>query len=175
MNTADRSVALIDDAIRRRFRFISKWPNFQVVLDDYNYDIQVEEISSELSPEMDMETALILLSIAGVEILNERILASADMQKGQQVGHTFLMNLHGIQEIVDCWRFEILPLIEEHYFGQFARIRDELFDGRGALLYDWDVEEIRSFDGPELVRALKQLVESSGRLTDGREGGGRGR
>lgn len=164
MNTADRSIALIDDAIRRRFRFISRRPDYQVVMQQHSLDYDVDTIIENLSVDTDLTTALIILSISGLKIINNRILDSSNMQKGQQIGHTYLLNLHGTEEILDAWRYEILPLIEEHYFGQFDRIRQELFDGGGENLFNWNTKEIRTFGQSALIEALVKLVnnESTG-------------
>lgn len=160
MNTADRSIALIDDAIRRRFRFVSRRPDYQVVMQQYSIDYDVDTAIDHLSVDTDLKTALVILSISGLKIINNRILDSSNMQKGQQVGHTYLLNLHGTEEVLDAWKYEILPLIEEHYFGQFDRIRQELFDGGGENLFNWDAEEIRMFDESALIEALMRLIDT---------------
>lgn len=158
MNTADRSIALIDAAIRRRFRFLSFMPNYELILDEYGLDPNLESALESLGPDTDIDTALQLLSVGAIRAINRRILSAPDMEKGQQIGHTYLMNLQHAEEVVDAWQYEILPLIEEHYYSQFDRIREELFLGAGGQLIDWDTEQITSFTETQLITELVEII-----------------
>jgi 5-methylcytosine-specific restriction protein B len=104
---------------------------------------------------------LVALSILALRGLNERIVNAPDLGKGKQIGHSYLMNLDNVDDVLDAWKYEILPLIEEYYFGQFDRIREELFDGSGDRLFHWEQEEIADFTADELRRTLAGLEEIS--------------
>lgn len=159
MNTADRSIALVDAAIRRRFRFLSARPDYELLLEHYGFPTDISEALETLSPDTNLETALKILSVGALQKINERILSVPDMEKGQQIGHTFLLELYDAEEIADAWRFEILPLLEEHYFSQFQRLRDEIFIEGGDNLFDWEQEEIEEFTPEPLAEDLMQVVD----------------
>lgn len=161
MNTADRSIALVDAALRRRFRFISFPPNYKVVINDYDIYDNLDEVRTVAETDPDPYRSLVALSILALRGLNERIVDAPDLGKGKQIGHSYLMNLDNVDDVLDAWKYEILPLIEEYYFGQFARIREELFDGIGDRLFQWEQEEIADFTADELRRTLAGLEEIS--------------
>lgn len=163
MNTADRSIALVDAALRRRFRFLAFPPEPAVLHEVYGFDGDTAVRSAATNGESAYRQ-LLALSISAVETLNESILEAPDLGRGQQIGHSYLLGFEEyppsdrVQAIVDAWRFEILPLLEEYYFGQFDRIRRDLFDGDGELLFDWNREQIRAFSPQELAESLTALT-----------------
>jgi 5-methylcytosine-specific restriction protein B len=158
MNTADRSIALVDAALRRRFRFLSFPPNYSILIDHHNFQ-GLEEMTEVARISSDPYQSLVALSILAIQDLNETIVDTPDLGKGEQIGHSYLMNLDEAADIVDTWKFEILPLLEEYYFGQFDRIRDELFQTEGGRLFQWDTEEIADF-------TRNDLSEHAGQVTD---------
>lgn len=165
MNTADRSIALVDAALRRRFRFLSFPPKLRLLREEYSLDSwqdTVEEARRSSGPKH-----LLAKSLIAISILNSRIRSEPDLGRGKQIGHSFFF---GIQiedtdtrlveeKIVDTWRFEILPLLEEYLFGQYERIRESLFVGDGDALFDWEHEQIKSFDAESLSTALEPFVD----------------
>ncbi len=126
MNTADRSLALVDYALRRRFRFFELRPH----LDD--------ALGNWLRDQHGADPAALLPCLAVVEELNEQI---SDPKKepllgpGFAVGHSYFCPAKG-QQIPDvaAWfgaivRHELLPLLEEYWDG----------DPKGAgKLKDWE-------------------------------------
>ena len=157
MNTADRSIALVDAALRRRFRFLSFPPNLDVVRTEYGYD-SWEAVETDATHSGD--TMLRARTFIAVHQLNTKIRAEPDLGRGKQIGHSFLFGLDDTTDIVNTWRFEILPLLEEYFFGQYSRIRDTLFNGDGSELFDWEHQQIRSFDETDLEEALEPFVET---------------
>lgn len=158
MNTADRSIALVDTALRRRFRFLGFPPDFESL---YQADSVPFDSDSELDTAATTDGdrhQLLALSIRAVEQFNEQIIESPDLSKGKQIGHSYFYGVDGADDVVDLWRFELLPLLEEYYFGQFDRIKDELFNGDGDKLLDYDTEQIKLFDETALEETLSKLV-----------------
>jgi hypothetical protein len=55
------------------------------------------------------------------------------------------------QDVVDVWRYDILPLLEEYYFGQFERMERELFKGaeesviQNGRIEDFGVSDLADF------------------------------
>jgi MoxR-like ATPase len=157
MNTADRSIALVDAALRRRFRFIACPPVFDEVLREYG-------LSADPLEDGENFESLLWLSIAALEDMNDQIVTSADLGKGKQIGHTRLFGVETVTDLRDVWRFDILPLLEEYYFGQFDRIRQELFDEEGDELFNWEEKRIRDFTVQELGKALSRFVDEDTEL-----------
>lgn len=98
MNTADRSIALIDAALRRRFYFVPFMP-------------REEPVSSVLTKWLDrhghaQEAADLL------RLLNDRI-DSDDIA----IGPSYFITTGGPPNLERIWRHSIMPLLEEHYFG----------------------------------------------------------
>ncbi len=158
MNTADRSIALVDAALRRRFRFIACPPDFNVVVDEY--DLPADPLQDGTEYE-----SLLWLSIVTLQEMNDRIVTSADLGKGKQIGHTRLLGAETVEDLRDAWRFDILPLLEEYYFGQFDRIQQELFDSNGEELFDWERKQIRQFTVQDLVDSLSGFVDEDVEVT----------
>ena len=139
MNTADRSIALLDTALRRRFGFVELMPDVSLL-----GDAQVADIP--LGPWLDA--------------LNRRICEHVGRDaRNLQVGHSFL--LEAGKPVKDAARFfrvvrdEIIPLLEEYCYEDF----DALHNILGGGLVDLPNRAIRHdlFEeptGPELVQAL---------------------
>jgi len=104
MNTADKSIALLDSALRRRFSFTEMLPNSSVVKDN--------------------------ISIAGIEVeklfetINSRIEFLID--KDHTIGHSYFLKLKDnqtIEGIALVFKNEIIPLLTEYFFGDFEKIQ----------------------------------------------------
>ena len=117
MNTADRSLALIDYALRRRFSFISLEPQ---------YDLVKHLVSST---EMDIDRL-----VSNFERMNRELTATPSLGPEFQVGHSYLLRHRELTatNLEQVWRFDIEPLLREYYFDapeQLPRLRDVFFDG----------------------------------------------
>ncbi|WP_340100503.1 McrB family protein [Salinibaculum salinum] len=166
MNTADRSIALVDTALRRRFRFLSFPPDFEALYgsDTFAFDSQANVETAAGNDTADNH--LLAQSILTVQHFNTQIIGTADLGKGKQIGHSFFFGVNTRDEVVDLWRFELLPLLEEYFFGQFDRIQDILFAGGGTELLDYDRQEITTFDADTLETALTTLLRTTGRVSE---------
>lgn len=164
MNTADRSIALVDAALRRRFRFVHFPPSIETLYEQYEFSNR-DAVRTAAESASDPARQLLALSICAVDALNARIRASPDLGRGKQLGHTSLLGIDQEQPldgrrraILDRWQYEIMPLLEEYYFGQFDRIDEELFEGQGELLFNTETQEIRDFDADDLMSACNQII-----------------
>lgn len=156
MNTADRSIALVDAALRRRFRFLQFQPDYEALWTHHEYEDRSAVVDA--TEGSDSYRVLLALSMLAIEQLNERIVSAPELSKGQQIGHSYLWDIEDVTDLVDAWQYDILPLLEEYYFGQFERIRRQLFDGTGDHLVDWDQERIKTFTDTELAAFLAAFV-----------------
>lgn len=105
MNTADRSIALVDAAIRRRFAFIEMDPGeppVQGLLGRWLQATGADSMRADL-----------------LDALNEELSAiNADLR----VGPSYLMRPEAATDegLADIWRYDILPLLEEQLYGSLA-------------------------------------------------------
>jgi len=63
---------------------------------------------------------------------------------------------HDTQDVVDAWKYDILPLLEEYYFGQFERMSRDLF--KGAEEEIMEDERIGDFGPAQLTEFLAEIV-----------------
>ncbi|GLY85973.1 AAA family ATPase [Actinoallomurus iriomotensis] len=106
MNTADRTIALVDVAMRRRFWFTELHPDEAPTRDLLSRWLKKNSIE-------DAEPAQLLAE------LNSRI-----EDRDFRIGPSYLMreSLYGDRLGLDAmWRAQILPLLEEHYYGSLTR------------------------------------------------------
>jgi hypothetical protein len=164
MNTADRSIALVDAALRRRFRFVHFPPSIETLCEQYGFS-DPDAVRTAAESASDSARQLLALSICAVDALNGRIRSSPDLGRGKQLGHTSLLGIdqekpleERRQAILDRWYYEIMPMLEEYYFGQFERIDEELFEGEGERLFDTETQEIRDFNAEDLVSACTHIL-----------------
>lgn len=111
MNTADRSLALIDYALRRRFSFFAMDPGF-------NSDGFKEYMNS-----FDNDTFEIL--IEKIKDLNFEITKDPSLGKGFCIGHSYFC---GQDECSDEWmqsvvEYDILPMLEEYWFDEPTKLQ----------------------------------------------------
>ena len=117
MNTADRSLALVDTALRRRFEFIESMPKPSVL---------AGTIVSHNGVGIDIEQLLIML--------NKRIEALYD--RDHTVGHAYFTRIKDLKdedrfsELKTVFRNKIIPLLEEYFFEDWQKIRLVLGDNQ---------------------------------------------
>ncbi|OKY77101.1 MAG: GTPase subunit of restriction endonuclease [Candidatus Methanohalarchaeum thermophilum] len=157
MNTADRSIALIDAALRRRFRFLHFSPNYNQILNKYGFEGE-KDLENTIEESQEDRKILQALSIKALKKINRKIIESSNLGKGKQIGHSLFLENSSEEAIKDTWRYEVLPLLETYYFGQFDRMKREVFEGNEIDLIDWETLEIRNFDSSELEDALRKII-----------------
>lgn len=111
MNTADRSIALIDTALRRRFQFVEMMPD-SVVLRKIHAD-KVE----------DLDVAAML------DKINERITFLYDRE--HTIGHAFFTELKdeaSIEKLQNIFEKSVIPLLQEYFYEDYQKIQLVLGD-----------------------------------------------
>ncbi|WP_176548346.1 McrB family protein [Natrinema sp. CBA1119] len=173
MNTAGRSIALVDAALRRRFRFIHFGPDLELVCEQYGFGNGDLDGAKDVAVNgADQADRLLAMSVCAVDVLNAEIREAHDLGRGKQLGHTPLLGIIAEttegreQAIIDTWRYELMPLLEEYYFGQFKRMNDELFDGHGDNLFDLATQEIRDFTADDLKETCRAVVDDLAEVED---------
>ncbi len=106
MNTADRSIALVDHALRRRFAFLALYPKYEL-LERYhkNTGFKVEGLVNVL----------------------KRLNGKID-DKHYFVGITFFLKDNLVEQIADIWQMEIEPYLEEYFFDQPKTVDEYRWD-----------------------------------------------
>jgi 5-methylcytosine-specific restriction endonuclease McrBC GTP-binding regulatory subunit McrB len=113
MNTADRSLALMDTALRRRFNFIEMPPR-----PDLLNDILVDGINVEKM----------------LTVMNKRITILYDRE--HTLGHAFFMplkELPTIEKLAEIFENKIIPLLQEYFFDDWDKIRRVLGDDKKKM------------------------------------------
>lgn len=121
MNTADRSLALMDYALRRRFAFFDFAPAFSSE-GFKNY------LAEKNSPKLEK-------LIAAVESLNSTISTDESLGDGFRIGHSYFCT---DDEVTDVWlksvvEYEVIPLIKEYWFDEPTKVRDWSATLRSAI------------------------------------------
>lgn len=110
MNTADRSLALMDTALRRRFDFVEMMPKPELL-----EDIEVEGVNIERM----------------LTTMNKRITVLYDRE--HTLGHAFFMSLTNestIHDLANIFKNKIIPLLQEYFFEDWEKIRKVLGDDK---------------------------------------------
>lgn len=114
MNTADRSLAMLDYALRRRFAFFDLKPGFSSEgFRAYRTDLDNHKFDS---------------LIQCVENLNNTITADESLGEGFCIGHSYFCNLvpeevtsEKLSEIVE---YELIPMLKEYWFDEPMKVRE---------------------------------------------------
>lgn len=108
MNTADRSIALLDIALRRRFNFIEIMPQYNILK-----DIENIKIASLLST------------------INERIEFFFDRE--HTIGHSYFLNINTFEDLVNVFKNSIIPLLQEYFYDDFEKVKS-IFANNGFIV-----------------------------------------
>jgi 5-methylcytosine-specific restriction enzyme B len=116
MNTADRSIALMDTALRRRFHFEEMMPNPDLLKDENGNDLMVDKINIK----------------SLLETVNKRIEYLYD--RDHTIGHAYFMSLKDEKildkkvELDNIFRNKIIPLLQEYFYDDWEKIQIVLGD-----------------------------------------------
>ncbi|MFB6200133.1 MAG: AAA family ATPase [Candidatus Nanohaloarchaea archaeon] len=151
MNTADRSIALMDVALRRRFSHVEFNPDITSHVRAGSYESR-EEIERKAS-----EGDLKALSLLAIESMNEELMSDRyDFESGKKIGHSYFFDSSGSEEVLQIWKYEIIPLLQEYFFDDYSEITRFLKDNENTIIND-DMKSIRDFDQSELRDMLEEI------------------
>lgn len=121
MNTADRSLAMIDYALRRRFAFYELKPALQMekfkamkeIADNDKYNKLVEQVIR----------------------LNKVIEADESLGSGFVIGHSYFCVSENIsdEDVTGIVEYELIPLIKEYWFDEPSKVMEWVEKLRGAV------------------------------------------
>lgn len=117
MNTADRSIALLDTALRRRFEFEELMPDADIIPGaDGDGNIEDDEGGS-----IDLRRLL--------ESMNQRIRFLLDRE--HMIGHSYFMDIESFADLRKVLFRKVLPLLQEYFYEDWSRIQLVLRDRIG--------------------------------------------
>lgn len=156
MNTADRSIALLDLALRRRFTFMEVMPEPSLL-----QTVQGVNLSNLLSR------------------LNEYI--SILIDRDHQIGHSYLMGVNDIGDLHFAWYHRVMPLLQEYFYNDGAKLYAVLGNSfikkmdavsnvstRLTEFYDSDMPgyELKQLEGESFIAALRSLISGVDSTSD---------
>ena len=107
MNTADRSIALMDTALRRRFEFVEMMPEYDTLNETIIEGINVGEM---------------------LKTINERIEYLYD--RDHTIGHAYFIDVSDLKTLANIFKNKILPLLQEYFCDDWEKIRLVLGDSQ---------------------------------------------
>ena len=134
MNTADRSVALLDSALRRRFVFQEMMP---------------DPAHPGLDADVDGVDCRRLLAA-----MNRRIAGLLDRE--HQIGHTYFLGIDTLELLASTFRTRVMPLLQEYFYDDWEKIRAVLNDNGFVRKLDLP-EELAGTDLVDESRALYEM------------------
>ncbi len=140
MNTADRSIALMDTALRRRFEFVEMMPKPELLK-----GIEIDGINIQNL----------------LETINKRIEYLYD--RDHMIGHSYFMSLKNnptIDELINIFKNKIIPLLQEYFYDDFEKIMMVL--GKGFVdkkeinsnIFDYQVDDY--LDDEKFIYEIKE-------------------
>lgn len=142
MNTADRSIALMDTALRRRFSFVEMMPDTKVL--------------DKIGAGMILVNGQELNVSAMLDVINKRIEYLYDRE--HEIGHAFFTGLkddNTIEKLASIFQKNVIPLLQEYFYEDYNKIQLVLGDNdkpdANKFIMDTDIEAEDVFKGtPDL-------------------------
>ena len=134
MNTADRSIALLDTALRRRFVFEEMMP---------------DPSHPRVSKDVDGVDCGKLLAA-----MNRRIAVLLDRE--HQIGHTYFLRVNTLELLSSTFRTRIMPLLQEYFYDDWEKIRAVL-NHNGFVRRSDPPEELVGSDLVDVSRGVYDL------------------
>lgn len=114
MNTADRSLAMLDYALRRRFSFFTMKPGFNTI----GFQTYQDSLKSDAFNKL----------ISCIKQLNSKIAADISLREGFCIGHSYFCGLTAktatVQTLTSIIEYELIPLLKEYWFDEPEKIID---------------------------------------------------
>jgi 5-methylcytosine-specific restriction protein B len=136
MNTADRSIAILDTALRRRFTFVEIEPNPEVITD----------IGEDLVEDV-VDLRKLLYS------LNRKIIKYYD--RDHRIGHSYFLDISSLAQFRLIWSYKIIPLLMDYFYNDFVSISKII----GKDFFDNDLITFKSLSDEKFFEAVQKIYE----------------
>lgn len=159
MNTADRSIALLDTALRRRFSFVEMMPDTEVLKD---IKIEVPEMPDTVDKKAGKSTIDIQKLL---EIINQRIEVLYDRE--HTIGHAYFCGLKKtatLDGLKNVFKKSVLPLLQEYFFDDYEKIAMVLGDNQKSnsnykFIVEDNGKDIHTLFGKELETDMLDMLQ----------------
>ena len=115
MNTADKSLIQMDDALKRRFAFEELLPD----VDALKEHLEKENVA-------DAEAYGDILYLINQRILNHKGSQSQRQFRDRQIGHSYFWNLGDDDDLKHVIKYKIIPLLQDYFFDDYGKMREVL-------------------------------------------------
>ena len=176
MNTADRSIALLDTALRRRFSFVEMMPDTEV-LKDIKIDVPkmpdaVDKKAGNASTAGEKtgnaagnEGKIIIDVQKLLEIINQRIEVLYDRE--HTIGHAYFCGLKEnatLDGLKNIFKKSVLPLLQEYFFDDYEKIAMVLGDNQKRnrnykFIVEDNGKDIHTLFGKELETDMLDMLQ----------------
>ena len=123
MNTADRSLAMLDYALRRRFSFFTMKPGFNTI----GFQTYQDSLKSDAFKKL----------ISCIKQLNSKIAADISLGEGFCIGHSYFCGLTAktatVRTLTSIIEYELIPLLKEYWFDEPSNVRKWSEELEGAI------------------------------------------
>lgn len=145
MNTADRSIALLDTALRRRFEFEELMPDTKLLEGIVVDGIKIDEMLKKI---------------------NKRITVLIDRE--HQIGHAYFTKLlkeenRRIDVLADIFQNKVIPLLQEYFYDDYEKIR--LVLGDSEFIVSKKIKREKLFNTRNADDTLNRLIDDEGGFT----------
>lgn len=140
MNTADRSIALLDTALRRRFEFVEMMPDSSALKNKDIDDIDLVKL---------------------LESINNRIEFLLDRE--HTIGHAFFIGVNDLESLKNVFKTKIIPLLQEYFYDDYAKI-DAVLNGNG-MIKSFSMSDLKVNLGDDFVDSEKVIYK----ITDSKD------
>ncbi|MDD2685063.1 MAG: AAA family ATPase [Gallionella sp.] len=123
MNTADRSIALLDTALRRRFDFEELQPDYAVLSGMLVDGIKLGEM---------------------LRVMNDRIEYLYD--RDHTIGHAYFIDVKDLADLEKIFKRKVIPLLQEYFYEDFAKVCSVLNEDEGFFIKE-ELSAPKGLDG----------------------------
>lgn len=176
MNTADRSIALLDTALRRRFSFVEMMPDTEVLKD---IKIEVPKMPDAVDKKAGNASTAgektgnaagnegkIIIDVQKLlEIINQRIEVLYDRE--HTIGHAYFCGLKEnatLDGLKNIFKKSVLPLLQEYFFDDYEKIAMVLGDNQKRnrnykFIVEDNGKDIHTLFGKELETDMPDMLQ----------------
>ena len=137
MNTADRSIAFLDTALRRRFDFREMMPDSKILEDKIFEGVNLQQL---------------------LDAINFKI--REELDRDHQIGHSYLVNVKSISDLARAFKNKICPLLDEYFHDRRGKI-NYILNNSGLITNgdkdNWSWANDAAFQNPENYKAAYKV------------------
>jgi len=141
MNTADRSIAQLDTALRRRFAFDELMPKPDL---------------KELDKSIDGILLKDLLST-----LNSRIRDEGPQFRDKQIGHSYFMKIKNIEDLQITFAVEIIPLLQDYFYQDYKKLEEKILNSDFIDSSNVEIKSEWKNDEKIFKEAINKILKSN--------------